>query len=403
MVVGLSTVALVATACGGDDAGGDSGGGTQEITFAQAGLGPEGETTAAAIKAFEQANPGIKVKVQVLSTDATQYAQQLQQRFVAGSSTPDVFMIDETSPATYGKSGWLYDLGTFDPDLDSFIQASLGAGTYDGKTYAVPWYVNAEGLFYRTDLVETPPTTVDELVAQAKAAMAKDPALKQGLAFEGAKYEGAVTSFMVFAGGLGGTLDPANLDTPELRAALQFEHDAVYEYKIAPQAVTGWKEGEVQQAFTSGQSVFSINWPFVFSTTKGTPVDGKIAFTPFLGKGGTLGTEMLGINAKTEHAEAAWKLIQYLTSVDTQVTRAVATGNPPSVTAAYNDDLYAKAPYFEQVKKVAEVAAQRPSSPQYLKISEELQTALSSVVSNLSDPSTALTDVAATVKTLADQ
>jgi len=89
--------------------------------------------------------------------------------------------------------------------------------------------------------------------------------------------------------------------------ALQFEYDAVNANHIAPKAVTGWKEGDVQQAFTSGQAAFSTNWPFVFAASKGSPTEGKIGFAPFLGKGATLGIENLAVNAKTEHAAAAWK------------------------------------------------------------------------------------------------
>jgi len=399
MAVGLAATSLLASACGGGSgSSGTDANGVEHIVFASAGLGPEGKATEAAIKAFEKANPKIKVSIQVLSVDATQYLQQLRQRFIAGSSTPDVFEADGTYPASLAKSGWLYDLDSLKPDLGSYLPASLAAGKYDGKTYAVPWFANTEGLFYRTDLVKTPPTTLDELVTQAKVAMKKDPKLKEGLAFEGAKYEGAVTSFMVFAGGVGGKLDPADLNTPQNLEALKFAHDAIYTDKIAPQAVTGWKEGEVQQAFTSGQAAFAINWPFVFSTAKGTSVEGKVGFVPFLGKGATMGTEMLAVNAKTKHAKASWKLIQYLSSTGAQVTRASATGNPPSVTAAYNAQLFKQADYFKQVQPVAETSVQRPVSPEYLKISDQLQTMLSSVYANLNSPEKALKSAAGQVK-----
>ncbi|MFI0453943.1 extracellular solute-binding protein [Actinomadura sp. 6N118] len=354
-------LSLALAACGGS--GGQESGGKETIVFAEAGLGTEGKATQDAIKAFEQANPNITVKVQTLSADSTQYLQQLQQRLVAGSSTPDVIRVDETYPASLAKSGWLYDLNKFNPDLSGFLPAALAPGKYNGHTYAVPWFVGAEGLLYRTDLVKEPPATPAELVSAAQAAMKKDPKIKYGLAFEGAKYEGAVTSFMVFAGAFGGKFDPANLNTPQNQQALQFAYDAVNTNHIAPKAVTGWKEGEVQQAFTSGQAAFSINWPFVFAASKGSPTEGKIGFVPLAGKGATLGIQNLAINAKTKHAEAAWKFIQYLNSVPAQVKRAVDAGDPPSLTAAYNADLFKQAPYYKQVQKVAEVGAARPPGP----------------------------------------
>jgi multiple sugar transport system substrate-binding protein len=395
----LAAAALMLAGCGGTG-GGSADDGPVTLTFAAPGLGTEGEATKAAIAAFEQANPGIKVELQTLSTDATQYLQQLTQRFVAGSTTPDVVKVDGIYAANFAKSGWLMPLDEFQPDLTAFLPNSLAAGKYRDKTYALPWFVNTEGIFYRTDLVASPPQTPQELVDAARAAMAADPNVKYGFAFEGAKYEGVITAFMAIAGGFDGTLDPANLDTPQNREALRFLYDAIYTHRIAPEAVTGWKEGDVQQAFTSGQAAFAVNWPFVFATAEGTPVQGKVGFAPFAGSGATMGAETVAINAKTEHAEAAWRFVQYLTSAEAQLARAKATGNPPSVAAAYTPELLAAAPYFEQVQQVAEVAVQRPVDPQYAKISEELQTALSSTLANLTPPDQALADAAAKIKSL---
>jgi multiple sugar transport system substrate-binding protein len=396
---GLAALVLLAAAC--SSGGGNTTGATETIVFAESGLGTEGQATQDAVNAFMDANPGIRVEIQVLSVDASQYLQQLDQRFLAGSSTPDVFEVDEIAPKTLVKSGWLYNLDQFNPDLGAYLPSALAPGKSNGHTYAVPWFVNTEGLFYRTDLIPTPPTTPAELITDAQAAMKADSSIKYGLAFEGAKYEGAVTSFMVLEGGFGGKLDPANLNTPENQQALQFEYNLVNVNRIAPQAVTGWKEGDVQQAFTSGQAAFAINWPFVFAASKGSPTEGKVGFVPFAGKGATLGIEMLAMNGKTQHSAAAWKLIQYLSSVAAQDNRAQATGDPPSVSAAYNAALFAQADYFKAVQKVAQVAAPRPDSPQYPKVSEALQTMISAVLSNLTTPDKALSETAPKVATIA--
>ncbi|WP_344392759.1 extracellular solute-binding protein, partial [Streptomyces vastus] len=136
-------------------------------------------------------------------------------------------------------------------------------------------------------------------------------------------------------------------------------------------------------------------------TTK-IPTEGKVGFVPFAGKGATLGAEMLAVNAKSTHTTAAWKLIEYLTSKDVQVTRALAAGNPPSVSAAYSAELFKEAPYFKEVEKVAKVAVQRPVSPNYPKVSDQLQTMLSSVVSGLTAPDKALSDAAPKVRDAAN-
>jgi multiple sugar transport system substrate-binding protein len=371
----------------------------QTIVFAESGLGTEGQQTQKAITAFEKANPNIKVTIQVLSSDSTTYLSQLEHDFIAGSATPDVFESDVTYPAKFGQAGWALPLAQFKPDTGASFPTEVAAGTYNGALYAVPWFDNPEGLFYRTDLITTPPASPAQIVADAQAAMKADPKLKEGLAFEGDKYEGAITSFLTVDSAFGGKLDPASVNTPGNVAALKWLHDAVYASHIAPPAVTGWQEGQVQQEFTSGYAAFAIDYPFVASVAATSPVKGKVGYIPFpAGPGGTpgaaLGGEMLAINAKTQHAAAAWQLIQYLTSPQVEAARAIATGDPPASPAGYTPVLYAAAPYFAQVKTLNGYAAPRPVSPNYLTVSADLQTLFSSVYASPS-PSAASSAFAA--------
>jgi multiple sugar transport system substrate-binding protein len=246
------------------------------------------------------------------------------------------------------------------------------------------------------------------VVSDAEAAMKKDASLKEGLAFEGAKYEGAITAFLTVDAPFGGKLTRSSIDSKGNVAALNWLQEAIYKNKIAPQAVTGWQEGQVQEEFTSGHTAFAINYPFVASVAaEGGPAKGHTAYIPFpAGPGGSpgsaLGGEMLAINAKSSHSAAGYKLIQYLTSPSVEIARAQATGDPPSLPSAYTAALYAKAPYFRAVKTLNQYAQPRPVSPAYLQISSELQTALSSVFANSSSASSALSSSAARISSLAE-
>jgi multiple sugar transport system substrate-binding protein len=405
----VAAVTMIA-GCGGSGSGGTaksvSASVNQTIVFAESGLGTEGKQTQTAIEGFEKANPNIKVSIDVLSPDSTTYLQQLQQRFIAGSSTPDILESDVTYPAKFAQAGWIRSLESFGPNASQFFPTELAAGKYKGQIYAIPWFDNPEGLFYRTDLVPSPPSSPAQVVSDAQAAMKKDSSLKEGLAFEGAKYEGAITAFLTANAPFGGKLTTSSVDSKGNVAALNWLHEAIYTNKIAPQAVTGWKEGQVQEEFTSGHTVFAINYPFVASVAaEGGPAKGHTAFIPFpAGPGGSpgsaLGGEMLAINAKSPHAAAAYKLLQYLISAPVQTARAEATGDPPSLPSAYTPALYAKAPYFKEVKTLNQYAQPRPVSPSYLQISTDLQTALSSVFANSSSASSALGTAASQIKGL---
>ncbi len=382
---------------------------SQTITFAESGLGTEGMQTAKAIAAFEAANPNIKVNIQVLSSDSTTYLSQLEHDFIAGSSTPDVFESDVTYPAKFAQAGWVLNLAQFSPNMSQFFPHEVAAGTYNGATYAIPWFDNPEGLFYRTDLIKTPPTSPAQVVTDAEAAMKADKTLKEGIAFEADKYEGAITAFLTVDSAFGGSLNPNNIDTPGNVAALNWLHAAIYQYHIAPTAVTGWEEGQVEQEFVSGYTPFAIDYPFVESLATSAPVKGNVGYIPFpAGPGGTpgsaLGGEMLAINAKTTHAAAAWKLIEYLTSAPVEIARAIATGDPPSLPGAYTSQLLSAAPYFAAVKTLNTYSAPRPVNPNYLTVSADIQTIFSSVFANGASnaAASALAAGAATVKAAAN-
>jgi multiple sugar transport system substrate-binding protein len=411
-----AAAALTAAGCG--SSGGSSSSkqvpasAKQTIVFATQGLGSEGTATQAAVRAFERANPKITVSILNLSPVSDVALQQLTQRFISGSSTPDVITSDVTWPATFARSGWLLNLGKFRPDTSAFFPAQMATGEYNGGVYAIPWFINAEGLYYRTDLIKTPPTSVSQLVSDARAAMKRDPSLKEGLAFEADKYEGAVTAWQSFGAQIG-LPDLSNINTSPNKAALTFIYNAVHTYKISPPAVSTWEESQVQSAWLSGQTPFALNWPYIFqlsqSTSNGKPaypaVYNKTGWVPFPNASGgspqaSLGGDDLAINARSTHQAAAWKFIQFLTSDQTQIARAVSAGDPPSVKSAYTSTLYSKAPYFRQEQAVFAAATPRPVTPVYTQISSELQTMLSSVVTGQATPSAALSSTAPTVAQL---
>jgi multiple sugar transport system substrate-binding protein len=408
----VTTAALAAAGCGSSGSGGAGKqvpvSAKQTIVFATQGLGAEGTATAAAVKAFEKANPNISVKILTLSPTSDVAYQQLTQRFTAGASTPDVITSDVIWPTTFARPGWLANLKKFHPDTTAFFPGQMATGEYKGGIYAIPWFINAEGLYYRTDLIKSPPTTPAQLFTDAIAAMKKDPKLKEGLAFEGDKYEGAVTAFQ----SMGGQLSLSNLNninTPGNVSVLTMMFDAIHKAHIAPTAVSTWEESNVQSAWLSGQTPFALNWPYIFALSQGSnpaypAVKNKTGWVPFPNPTGSpqasLGGDDLVMNAKSTHQAAAWKFIKYLTSDQAQIARAIAAGDPPSVKSAYTAKLYAAAPYFKQEQAVFAVATPRPVTPVYTQISTQLQTMISSVLSGQSSPSSALSATAPTVKQL---
>ena len=368
------------------------------LVFATQGLGTEAKATAQAVKEFEKLHPHIHVQIETLSASSNNAYQTLVTDLNSGSATPDVITSDVIWPPTFAAAKWILPLNQFHPHLSHFFPGMVKAGEYHGKLYAMPWFINVEGLYYRTDLVKTPPRTYSQLVSDARAAMAKNPKLV-GLAFEGNKYEGAVTVFQDVSGGFGGSFLNAKgqpvLNSPQNIRALTWLDNAI-KTGLSPKAVTGWEEGNVQQAFLSGGAVFATNWPYLYplAEQKGSPVANKVGFVPPPVHGGkptaSLGGDDLVINKNTKYPKQAWELVKFLTSAKTMTQRALISGDPPARTDAYTPALLKQAPWFQQEKAVYADATPRPVTPLYPRISARIQEALSATYSGQLTPKQAL-------------
>jgi multiple sugar transport system substrate-binding protein len=380
----------------------------QTITFAisgfgSTGLGAEGLYTEKQVSAFEKLHPNIHVSVEALSDDSTEFLSQVNNAFAAGSATPDLVESDVTYTAEWAAAGYLQPV-TCQPG--QFNQGMISTGTYQGKLYSCPWFLNVEGLWYRTDLFPTPPTTAQQVITDAEQALSTDHQLKEGIAFEGDKYEGAITAYMMLDKAFGGSLNNlSNVDTPQNVDALNFLHSVIKD-DLAPSNLLTYQEGQTGTDFAHGYAAFALNWPYVEGLQLATAVQGHIGFIPFPpapggSPGVALGGEVLSVNAKSPHVAAVDELIDFLTSQAQETARALAVDDAPAVLAAYNQSLFTKAPIFQTVQSMAQIAADRPVTPEYVDVSADLQDLISSVYksSSSSAASTAFKDYAPTIAT----
>jgi multiple sugar transport system substrate-binding protein len=398
-------MAVGASACSSSGAAPSqqSAGAKQTIVFAISGLGSEGTYLEKQVKEFEAANSNINVNVNVDSSNSTVFLSQINNSFSAAASTPDLVESDITYTAKWAAGGYLAPVSC---PQSEFNAAMWSTGTFQGKQYSCPYFLNVEGLWYRKDLINTPPTTPQQVVSDSQAAMKADPKLKEGIAFEGDQYEGEITSFMVLDKAFGGSLNNlSNINTPQNVDALNFLHSVIYQNKLAPAGVTSYTEGQTGTDFDNGYAAFAINWPYVYSGpfTNGVSVS-DIGYIPFPAASGgqpgvALGGSVLSINAKTAHLAAVNKLIAFLDSPAQQTARAIAVADAPAVNAAYDAKLFAASPLWKTVQQLAGDAAARPVSPYYLNVSADLQEMISSAYasSSSSAASKAFTSYASTV------
>ncbi|HYU33550.1 MAG TPA: ABC transporter substrate-binding protein [Thermoanaerobaculia bacterium] len=367
-------------------------------------VGAEGEILARQVSRFEKAVPGLRVEVQSTPDDATQRHQLYVQWLNAQVGTPDVLQLDVVWTPEFAAAGWILPLDRYAPPAGDFFPASLEANTWQGRLYAVPWFMDVGMLYWRTDLLRGPPHTLEELAADARRAASAPGSF--GFVWQGARYEGLVTVFLEVLGGYGGRiLGPDHqvlVDSPQGVRALTWLRDLIRQ-GISPPDVLTWHEEETRFAFQNGQAVFLRNWPYAFPllSAPGSRVAGRFAVAPMPAAPGgaptaALGGGQLAINAHSRFPDAAWRLVAYLTAPEQMLERAEAVGQYPARRSVWRSPRLAAALHAppDQVLSIVESAVARPATPVWTELSDILQIWLHRALAGQAEPAAALREAA---------
>lgn len=176
--LGLSLVVLALGACGSgnsdDKDSGKTADGKTKIAFTWWGSEVRHEKYIECIKAFEKANPDIKVDYEYGSWD--DYWKKLATKSASGE-LPDVIQMDLQYIAQYGTKNQLADMSEFVGDTiktDGIKDSILDTGKLDDKVYGVPASVNTMAMLYNPAIAEKSAIDFEnysfaELVASAEA------------------------------------------------------------------------------------------------------------------------------------------------------------------------------------------------------------------------------------------
>lgn len=406
--VGLGAIALLAVSCALD-----SGDGPTEIVFPGSAVGSEAEVLRRQLGRFMTEHPDIRV-VQRLTPDAADQRHQLYVQWLnAGASQPDILQLDVVWTPEFAAAGWILPLDRFRPDVEDFPPATIEANEWEGYLYALPWFVDMGLLYWRTDLMEAPPNTLAELRDVAERAR-RETGIPYGFVWQGARYEGLVTVFLEHLGAFGGQImgpdGSVSVDEEPAVRALSWMRDAIWKEGTVPQAALTWHEEETRFAFQNGDAVFMRNWPYAWSLLENEPdsrVAGRIgvAAMPGMPDGAAtaaLGGGQLAINANTDHPEAAWRVIEYLTRPEQMLERAAEVGQYPARATLYEDPRLADAlgRDIEPLREAVARATPRPVTPVYTQLSEILQIQLHRALTRQSEPHEALSTAAKEMRRL---
>jgi multiple sugar transport system substrate-binding protein len=381
-VAGLAVAALLA---GGLAACGTAGASTGPVTLNFYFYPDTSGATQDAINSCNKQSDGkYTISWQVLPQAADGQRQQMVRRLAAHDSTMDILGLDVTWEAEFAQAGFIEPwTGANKAEAeDGTLGPALNTALWKGKLYAVPDNSNTQLLWYRSDLVKTPPTTWAEMLADA--AKLKAEGKPHYIEIQGAQYEGATVWFNTMVASAGGTILNPDATKVTLGPAAVKALSIMHQLATGPGAdpsLNVQMENQNRLAMEAGQAAFELNYPFVYP---GMKLDNPKLFkdfkwalypevTPGVPAKVTIGGTDLAVSAYSQHKALAFQAALCLRDRANQIVGANVGGVPPTIANLYNDPaIFADYPFHADILKELEDASVRPKSPVYQVVSIDI-------------------------------
>lgn len=399
----VAATALTAAACGRDDGGDQApaeaepiGEGPADGELTVWAMGAEVENLPELIKGFEETNPDVTVTVTPVPWDS---AHDKFTSAIAAGTAPDVAQVGSTWMAEF------VGLDALEPtpeeiDLSGYFEGAVDAIQVDDVAYGVPWYVETRLVFYRTDLAEQagitePPTDWEGLTAMATA-MQEQADAEWGIALQpgGTGSWQTVVPLMWSNGGAVVSEDASEFtfDSPENTEALAY-YQSFFDEGIADEAPA---EGTTEQDFVSGRVPMFISGPWMMGAVEAVGGEGfEQKYGVFVMptkevSASFLGGANLAVFQGTENRDAAWKLVQHISTPEVQVEWFQVSTSLPAVQEAWEDESVSSNEKFEAFRTQLETAFAPPAIATWQQIAGKFDTQIEQVCKSGLDPADAL-------------
>jgi len=385
LAVVAATTLVAATACGGNS--------SNSSNQASAGASSHGPITFVTgkdnsgvwpptIDKWNSAHPNEKVTLKEQSDKADQQHDDIVQHMQAKDPSYDIVTVDVVWTAEFAAKGWLTPLkDQFKMDTSQLLKPTVDAATYNGTLYAAPFASDGGMLYYRKDLVPTPPKTLDEMWKDCSVAKKNGMGCYAG---QFAQYEGLTVNAAEAMNTTGGQIvdqtGKATVDSEQSRQGLQMLADHYKNGDIPKEAIT-FQEEQGRMAFEGGKLLFLRNWPYVYSlasTEASSKVKNKFGVAPLPGVTGpgasSLGGHSEGISVFSKHKATAFDFLKFIQEPEQQKFFMQKGSLAPVLASIYDDkDLIAAAPYLPTLKTSISNAVPRPVTPFYPAVTKAIQ------------------------------
>lgn len=302
------------------------------------------------IEAYNASQDKVEVKVDYYQYD--QLLQNVEVKFGAGSKDYDLVTVDAPLVAAYTDRGYILPLDEYytEDEINLFVDSEIEASKWNDKFMAAPLNSSSQLLWYNAALLKeagfeipsgdnTLRLTWEEIVEMAKKTQeVVDPDGTKGVMGIMFEQVGRAYQMLTLPNSLGeasigedGYTVDGVINTDGWKKALNFYQD-LYNTGVSAKGVTA---EEVANNFTSGNVVFMIGATWTEFSAQGAGLDYGYALCPtFEGYEEDVATSTggwhIGINSKSDKAEAAADFMKYLTIGEGESWNATA-GNISSL------------------------------------------------------------------------
>ncbi|MDR6291378.1 MULTISPECIES: ABC transporter substrate-binding protein [Inquilinus] len=318
-----------------------------------------------AAKAFEAANPGTDIKIEVVPWDVL---QQKLTTDISGNANADLAIIGTRWLVDFVQQGVVTPLDSYMNDAFKarFIPTFFAPGVLDGKTYGLPIASSARAMYYNKELFEkagiaAPPATWDELVADATKIKALGLKDTYGFGLQGKEIETDVYFYYAmwsFGGDIVGADGKSGVDSPAAVKAATLYKQMIDDGLTEP-GVTAYNREDVQNLFKQGRIGMMFTAPFLASQIKTEAPNLQYGVAP-VPKGTTSATyavtDSIVMFDNSKVKDEAWKFLDFLFQND---WREKFTVNEGFLT---ENQAVAKLPYFADDPNLKVFTAMLPSA-----------------------------------------
>jgi multiple sugar transport system substrate-binding protein len=376
--------AFTLSSCTGSDD--EAGAGTELTWFMQ--NQPGGSVQEIAARCSEESGGRYHIKVELLAAfDANQAREQLVRRLGAEDSSMDIIGMDVIWTSEFANAGWIREWTGDDAQAatENVFDSVVDTATFEGKLYGAPLNSNTQVLWYRTDLVDQPPTTWQQMLDESSR-LAPEGIVQ----VQANRYEGLTAWFNSMVESAGTTIlagpDELALEEGPTEEALALMGELANSPSAAAPDFDTSDEGSAAIGFEAGSSAFMLNYTFAFASATANAPDiaenMAAAKWPAVSEGQPsrppLGGFNLGISEFSENPELAFEAATCLTNEQSQLTFTELDGLPPARENLYSDRVVQKAypDFAELVRRSIDQAAPRPQTPAYTDLSFAIQRAI---------------------------